>query len=237
MAFSVRWLGQGGFLLNLGEKKLAIDPYLSDSVASSDGFHRLIPVPIAPEALSCDLLVSTHDHMDHLDPETVRKTDLPLYAGPTSCIEHFKKLGIASEKLRTLNTADIIHLGDARIMALFARHTPDSIGLMVDYEGVRLYFTADTEYDPRLKDASLLKIDVLFTCINGKLGNMNARQAAQLAGEINCRLAVPMHYGMFSENTEDPAVFAGDMKETGIPVFIMEPDTEYDVSDLLRQAR
>ena len=229
MPFTVRWLGQGGFLFRLGEKTLAVDPYLSDSVAQTDRFRRIVPIPIQPEALSCDMVVCTHDHQDHLDADTISKTSLPLYAGPDTCIAHFRALGIDDGRLQPLNAGDTVPLGDARVTALFARHTEDSIGALIEYRGLRLYVTGDTEYDERLLEAAGLHVDILFICINGRLGNMNAQDAARVARGVNCRLAVPMHYGMFAENTEDPAVFVEAMKGSGIPTFVMEFDTEYSV--------
>ena len=50
--FTFKWLGQGGFELTLGDKRVIIDPYLSDSVIKLDGFARLLPLPVKPEELS-----------------------------------------------------------------------------------------------------------------------------------------------------------------------------------------
>ena len=237
MAFTVRWLGQGGFLFKLGDKTLVIDPYLSDSVAQTDHFHRIVPIPVEPEKLACDMVVCTHDHQDHLDADTIEKTNLPLYAGPDSCAQHFRALGISEEKIAVLNRGDTLPLGEARITGVFARHTKDSIGVVIEYQGVKMYVTGDTEYDGQLIDEQRRGVDILFICINGRLGNMNAQDAARVATALDCRLAVPMHYGMFAENTETPAVFVNAVKPGGIPTFVMDFDTEYELSDMLSKAR
>jgi L-ascorbate metabolism protein UlaG (beta-lactamase superfamily) len=36
---------------------------------------------------------------------------------------------------------------------------------------------------------------------------MNVQEAIQLTSQLNPKLAIPMHYGMFAENTEDPSQF------------------------------
>jgi L-ascorbate metabolism protein UlaG (beta-lactamase superfamily) len=36
---------------------------------------------------------------------------------------------------------------------------------------------------------------------------MNAQDAIELTSQLNPKLAIPMHYGMFAENTEDPQIF------------------------------
>lgn len=56
----------------------------------------------------------------------------------------------------------------------------------------------------------------MITCINGKLGNMDCESDARLAGEIGVKMAVPCHYGMFEDNTENPERFRTALEGTGI---------------------
>ena len=237
--FTFKWLGQGGFELTLGDKRVIIDPYLSDSVIKLDGFARLLPLPVKPEELSSDLLITTHDHLDHLDPDTLCATDFErnTYAGPEDCLRHMRKLGIPESRLRRLGAGDVLHVGEARLMGVPAVHTaPEAIGVVVEYRGVRLYFTGDTLYDERLAEVGALGIDVLFVCINGRLGNMEHGEAARLARELPCRVVVPNHDGMFAENTIDPAVFEADMAGSGIYVHRPEFNVTTELYELLRRA-
>lgn len=132
-----------------------------------------------------------------------------------------------------LGQGDVLHLGEARLMGVYARHTEDSIGLVVEYGGLRLYCTADTLWDERLADIGALGIDILFTCINGRLGNMNVEEAAALARRLPCRTAVPVHYGMFAENTEDPQKFVKALAGSGIQTPVLEFAKARSVYDLL----
>jgi L-ascorbate metabolism protein UlaG (beta-lactamase superfamily) len=70
----------------------------------------------------------------------------------------------------------------------------------------------------------------MFICINGKLGNMNAEEAARLTEIITPRLAVPNHYGMFESNTEDPMAYLSRI-QCG---FEMKHDTEYSIKEMLK---
>ncbi|MDQ3623981.1 MAG: MBL fold metallo-hydrolase, partial [Verrucomicrobiota bacterium] len=71
------WLGQSGFLVRCGEAFLLLDPYLSDSLTAkyehTDKPHvRLTERVIAPERLTgIHVVTSSHNHTDHLDPETL----------------------------------------------------------------------------------------------------------------------------------------------------------------------
>jgi L-ascorbate metabolism protein UlaG (beta-lactamase superfamily) len=68
------------------------------------------------------------------------------------------------------------------------------------------------EINAALKRANLARvhglrtspIDLAILPINGKVGNMNGTEAAQLSKQINARLVVPCHYHMFEFNTAEP---------------------------------
>lgn len=234
--FNLRWLGQGGFLITLGDKVLCIDPYLSNSVLKLDGFERLLPLPIEPSELNADMIITTHDHMDHLDEETLNFTDYEktLYAGPESCIKHFKEMGIEEKNLVGFNLGNSVKLGEAVIEAVFADHTSvDSIGVVLKYKGVTIYFVGDSLYNESLLKVKKYNPDILITCINGKLGNMNYLEAAKLAKELEVKVAIPCHYGMFAENTEDPKNFKDALNCSTVRYFEMEFNKEYGILDIL----
>ena len=69
----ITWLGQGGFLLEVQNYRLVIDPYLSDNLLAVQNLARLHPFPLKLEELRPDCLVFTHDHLDHFDPETAER--------------------------------------------------------------------------------------------------------------------------------------------------------------------
>jgi len=60
------WLGQSSFALRLGGATVLIDPFLSPHP------DRVVPPPFAAEdAHGVDVLLITHDHLDHLDERAV----------------------------------------------------------------------------------------------------------------------------------------------------------------------
>ena len=74
----VWWLGQSGFLVQWAGRHLLFDPYLSDSLtlkyAATDKPHiRMTELVIDPARLDfIDVVTSSHNHTDHLDPETLQ---------------------------------------------------------------------------------------------------------------------------------------------------------------------
>ena len=204
-AIGIWWIGQGGFIFKTSKNKIIIvDPYLSDSTR----YDRLTAIPVKPANITADFLLCTHDHWDHTDPDTLSQTkQVGIFMGPSSVIGHYKKLGIPEEKIIKINTGESSAFGDIKILAVFAKHTGDSVGYILNLEGITIYITGDTEYDEKLKEVNKFKPDIMLVCINGKLGNMNIEEAALLTRAIDPEIVIPMHYGMFEENTADPKDF------------------------------
>ena len=212
MAMELTWLGQGGYLLKAGGVTICIDPYLSLQCETTlPGHTRIAPPPMDVKTIEADLFVFTHDHMDHLDEWTVRGIDFAanLFAGPASCRAHLAALGVPKERILALDRMDSLEFGDLSLIGVYAEHTEDSIGLVARDQSTALYFTGDTLYSEKLAAvAGPLRIDILVTCINGRWGNMGAAEAALVAKQVGARVAIPSHYGMFEQNTADPADFA-----------------------------
>ena len=64
--------GQAGFMIESKKGyKIGVDLYLSDCCDRYFGFKRLMPYLYNPLQLNLDLLVATHAHYDHFDPDSV----------------------------------------------------------------------------------------------------------------------------------------------------------------------
>ena len=73
----VTWLGQAGLLFDNGKKKIMIDPYLSNSVEKvNPKNYRRVPTDEKFFSVEPDVMIFTHDHLDHYDPETA-----PVFLG------------------------------------------------------------------------------------------------------------------------------------------------------------
>ena len=220
----IRSLGQSGYILKTEHSEIIIDPYLSDSVNRVAGRPRLLPIPLQPADIFCDALICTHDHLDHLDPETVTAiASKQLFVTTNGGKEKLKSLG--KENVIAMNEGESVTLGDFEITAVFADHTVEAFGVIVRAECKTFYFSGDTIYNEKLFDIAKYSPDVTFICINGKLGNMNVEEALVTAKKIGAKLNVPNHYDMFASNSEDPHLFA-DHIDGG---FIMEFDREYQL--------
>ncbi|MDR1928453.1 MAG: MBL fold metallo-hydrolase [Oscillospiraceae bacterium] len=237
--FRLRWIGQGGYELRVGDKTVYLDPYLSDMVEHSpEGLKRLTPPPILPQNAKPDYFLATHDHMDHLDTDLIRAMDCTgvRFFCPESCKAALLDLGqgIAQAQITVLCAGETVDLGAFSLEAVYADHTPDSIGFVLAVEGFRLYVTGDTLYNARV--GAGVAADVICCCVNGKLGNMDAAEAVQVALRSGAKLAIPNHYGMFAENTADPQEFVRLANAAGLKSCVAELGAWLDAAALIGKA-
>lgn len=208
----VSWTGQAGFSFKDTKGSVYfLDPYLSNVCSQSIGYHRMTPPPVEAGDVVADYILVTHGHRDHLDdgsvPEIADKNPASTFIGPPSCINRFLELGIPAERLVAIRRNQQKEIGNITAKAVLAHHTSDSIGYVLKFDDLVFYITGDTTYSDDLIAITDEKPDVMMTCINGRLGCMNIHDAARLTGHIQPQYAVPMHYGMFKENTADPNEF------------------------------
>ncbi len=221
----IKWIGQSGYVLKTASTEIIIDPYLSDIVNKVANRPRLVPAPIAPENIACDAVICSHNHLDHLDTEAIEQMNDSLYFITTGeCEAKLAEMGKLNVK--SMSIGETVVVGDIKLTAVFANHTVEAFGLIVDADGMRLYFSGDTLFDEKLYEIASFNPDITFICINGKLGNMDVNEALIVAAGIGAKVNIPNHYGMFASNTEDPLKFA-DKINGG---FILDFDREYTVS-------
>lgn len=214
----LKWLGQGGYIFIYNNLKICIDPYLSNYVQEKEGLERLLPIPISPEDLSVDMIIFTHNHIDHLDPQTIAfvQKDQVKFVGPDSCKDILIEAGINENAFTSLNQGNKLKINDISLKAVYAKHTIDSIGLVLSTKDTIIYLTGDTEYDKKLLEIKQYNPDILISCINGKWGNMNIAEAVQLAEKLEVKITIPSHYGMFAENTANLDKFRECMKQSDL---------------------
>ena len=65
----ITWLGQAGLLLRANDAVIMIDPYLSNSVEKVNAAnYRRTPIKQSVFDITPDVMIFTHDHLDHYDP-------------------------------------------------------------------------------------------------------------------------------------------------------------------------
>ena len=243
------WLGQSGFLLRYGGELALLDPYLSDSLtrkyAATDKPHvRMTGRVIAPERLTgIGVITSSHNHTDHLDAETLRPL---LSANPDAALVFpeanrqtvQERAGASAATLIGLDDGQSASIGAFTFHGIAAAHNELArdaagrclyLGYVVRCGPWTIYHSGDTLLYPHLaeKVRALGPIDIALLPINGNkperrvAGNLDGREAAQLAHEIGARCVIPCHYEMFEFNTASPDEFAEQCRALHQPFTIL----------------
>lgn len=228
------WLSQGGFIFEAGGVRIVVDPYMGDTVERLHGVTRIVSFPLALRDLKPDVLFCTHDHLDHLEPDTVVAvaTAYPRcqLVGPSSCYTHFLNLGLPAERCREVHVGGSFDCGEAMLTPVPAFHSdPAAVGLVLSVGASKLYLSADTTYSDALINEWTTGSDALLICINGRLGNMNGDEALRIVSALRPHLALPMHYGLFEENTADPEPFIQGCRARGVESFAMPLGTPFPI--------
>jgi len=236
------WLGQSGFLLHTRAGTVLFDPYLSDSLtekyAATDKPHtRLTERVVAPERLTgIDVITSSHNHTDHLDAKTL----LPLLAAnpqarlviPRANREFvLERLGKIEPALVEVDAGESVTVAGMKIHGIPAAHNTVErdelgrcrfLGYVAQVDGKVVYHSGDTLLHEGLIPAlTPFRVDFALVPINGNkperkvAGNLNGREAAELARAIGAGMAVPHHFDMFAFNTAAPDEFEATCRKLG----------------------
>ncbi|MCR9136380.1 MAG: MBL fold metallo-hydrolase [Alphaproteobacteria bacterium] len=245
------WLGQAGFWIETGRHRVLIDPYLSDSLAKKyagkkHSHRRMMPPPISVEALPRpDIVLITHAHTDHLDPETLgplhsRFPDLEFVVPAAREAIARERIGETANLVLVDAGDDLCPLDGLTIRVFPAAHeTFDQdpygrhpyLGYGISSNKLRIYHSGDSvpfeglpqlvaDYAPHI---ALLPVNGRDAdrLADGIPGNFTLEEAIDLAK--NTPVLIPHHFGMFDFNTADPQVIdAAAANSSGLPM-IMRP--------------
>ena len=235
---AVFYLGQAGFCFKTAcNKTIVIDAYLSDAAERLFGFKRMIPSVIRPEEIDADYYLSTHSHVDHLDPDTIpviAKNAKTYFVGSTDCEELYLQNNIPKNSYCILKSDEERTGNSIKIKAVYADHgdlAPSAIGMMIDIDGIKIYHSGDTCYAPDKIKASLnTDIDIMIAPINGQYGNLNAIESCRLATILAPKITIACHFWMFIEHVSeggagDPLTFLKESEHhyPDIKVKVMAP--------------
>lgn len=220
-ALAIWALGQSGFVFkNAAGTLVAIDLCLADPVGKGNPERgRLYPPPVLPEDFRCDVLIVTHDHLDHLDPDTISALSegaVGRFVGPGNACRQFVKLGVQEGRVVRLDASQSVELDGVRLAGVLAvtndAGQPDAEGVLIRLEHAPyVYHTGDTAFTPLLAHVTREHPDIYMPCINGRFGNMDCFEAAVLGAALRSKWAVPHHYDMFRSNLADPGRFETTM--------------------------
>ncbi|AEF82269.1 MBL fold metallo-hydrolase [Leadbettera azotonutricia] len=235
------FLGQHGFALNLGGETLYFDVILNDFLDAQGKSRRCFDAPFGPqEPQKADYVFCTHDHSDHLNLETLiplaKACPKARFIVPNPSRDKLIRAGIDESRVIGAKAGEKTSLGGIVVHPVAAVHTRfiqdeaeqdangdcTSLGFVIEADGLKIYHPGDTWVTTALVETlkALGPLDIAMLPINGTdwmrtaedcIGNMSAIDSVKLAMAIPIDLVIPTHYNMFSNNSENPALFADYM--------------------------
>ena len=194
------WFRQAAFRYAGEGRTIYIDPWGTD-----EGAQR------------ADLILITHAHEDHLQPDEIAR----LSAGGAKIVAPHDVAAELSGDVTPVAPGESHEVAGVKFTTVPAYNIAEErlqmhpksnnwVGYVLELpEGI--YFHAgDTDHTPELDD---VKTDVAFLPIGGTY-TMDAAEAAGLAKSIGPKIAVPMHYGFVVGSPSD----AGRFKDAAAPV-------------------
>ena len=191
-------LKHGSVLLVFRSKNYYIDP---------------AQLPPGIEYPKADVILITHEHGDHCDPDQVaklRQDSTLVIANPNSVAK--LKFGETMQNGQKRKADDIMVEAVPAYNMVRTQFHPKGRdnGYILTVGGKRIYFAGDTEGTPEMK--ALKNIDVAFLPINLPY-TMPPKEAAEAARAFHPKILVPYHQGQ-----SNPQDVADALKDTKIDV-------------------
>ena len=205
----ITWLGQAGLMFETENKIILVDPYLSDNVKNFEPKnYRRVAIDERFLKINPDVIIITHNHLDHLDKETLKyyltENVSCLVLAPNGSWQELRKFGGNSNYV-LFNNGTTWTEGKLTFTAVKAEHSdPYAIGVIINAEGKNYYVTGDTLYNEQVFESLPdVEIKAVFLPVNGVGNNMNMKDAQAFAKRVNAKHTVPIHYGMFDTLTAE----------------------------------
>lgn len=227
------WLGQASFRVEAAGAAFAVDPWYSPHEL------RLAPVQPLELVDGLDAVLFTHEHLDHLDepflPTLRERSPGAFLAGPPCVVDTIRR-ALPGADVRGVAPGESFAIGGLQVDVVASYHGVSMedaygdgsslgegvrfLGFLVEADGATLYFAGDTLVTAEL-DAALRgrRIDVALLPVNGRdayreragiVGNLDAREAVELALALGARTLVPYHWDGFAGNTVPPGRVADE---------------------------
>jgi len=193
---NVTYYGHSCFLVKIKDKKLLFDPFITGNELAKN---------IAAKDISADYILLSHGHADHVsDAMSIAKRTAAKVIGSWEIHEWLNKQGI--ENTHAMNMGGKWNFGDFTVKCTVAQHSsglPDGsyggnpMGFIISSEEGNFYYSGDTALTLDMQlipkwaklNFAILPIGDNFT--------MDATDALECAGMIDCKTIMGVHYDTF----------------------------------------
>jgi L-ascorbate metabolism protein UlaG (beta-lactamase superfamily) len=203
MALEITWIGHASFRLATGESVVYIDPWKLNA-----------------QPHDADIVFVSHSHYDHCsgdDIAAVSGSETTLIA-PADAIETLHAANAVSPgECMTIRDVTLETTAAYNIGKDFHPKGNHCCGCVLTLAGQRVYYAGDTDLIPEMQ--SLRGVDLALLPVGGTY-TLTAEEAARACKAIDCRLAIPYHWGDIVGDVQDAQTFA---EQAPCEVRILQP--------------
>ncbi len=184
------------------------------------------------QSLEADYIFISHGHFDHCSRKDINKIAAlkTTVVAAQECAEQLK--GLRVKELLYVAPGQVLTLPDltAEVTAayninkfrsagvVYHPQADSQVGYLLDFFGVRLYHSGDTDFIPEM--AALKNVDLALLPVSGTYV-MTVAEAILAAKAIKPVIAIPMHYGSVIGSLDDAYKFKDLAEPEGIKVEII----------------
>ncbi len=200
----VKWLGWASWLIKTGSKTIYIDPFLGNVKEKAD------------------IVLASHNHPDHCDAKQLAKIrkESTVVLTPSAFAKDINAEALDVGQVKTVGGVKIKAVPAYNLKIPNHQKGVDT-GYVIEAEGKKIYFAADTDLIKEMKD--IKDIDLALLPIGGTF-TMDLDGAVKAVEVIKPKTVIPMHYGvidivfggkpMHIEFKPDPKEFAAKAGKT-----------------------
>ena len=236
------WLSHASFLIQLGGKRILIDPVFGDIPLHK----RQIPAPYSVDTLKqIDYLLLSHVHYDHFDKSTLRKIapKNPHAVIPLKMSSLLKKTATFKttelDWYKTYTDEDIsITLVPAKHWGrrgIFDRNKVLWGAYIIRHKDSCIFFCGDSAMGEHFREiGERFEIDYALMPIGAyapkkimQHNHLNPKEAVEASNQLGTKTMIPMHYGTYklsNEPIDEPLVWLNEAsKRTFANIEILQP--------------